>query len=123
MTAESFFAIRMTDDEQIYGVDTDSVHLRQKLRQALWDVYRELGFDADGDDHFHGPDGALCELLVEAAREQRADHDKAFTDLSNAVDVVKAEGYRVVKLQPVRPSVDDYVFPASDGLHVILGEL
>lgn len=73
------------------------------LRQALWDVYRELGFDTDGDDHFHGADEDLAKMLVAAAHEEREDYEAALEDLPNSVDVVKAAGYRVVKLRCANP--------------------
>lgn len=63
----------------------------------MWDVYRELGFDTDGDERFYGSDDALAELLVDAAKTERADYDEAINDLPNAVDVCKAAGWRVVK--------------------------
>lgn len=45
-------------------------------RQALWDIYRILGFDTDGDAT---PAAVVCDLgtmVVEAAKEHRAEHDE-----------------------------------------------
>lgn len=47
-----------------------------ELRQALWDVYAELGFDTDGD-----PTPAavvnLIPMVVSAAKEHRTESDQA----------------------------------------------
>lgn len=42
-------------------------------RQALWDIYEILGFDTDGDPTPAAVASDLCKLVVDAAREFRAD--------------------------------------------------
>lgn len=50
----------------------------ERLRVGLWDVYAELGFDTDGDDHYHGSDEALISLVKRAAREHRAEAESEY---------------------------------------------
>lgn len=46
-----------------------------KHRQALWDIYGILGFDQDGDPTPIALKSDLAKLVVDAAREFRADFD------------------------------------------------
>lgn len=45
------------------------------LRQALWDVYRTLGFDCDGDETPQAVVG-LIGLVTDAARQHRLEWDR-----------------------------------------------
>lgn len=54
------------------------------LRGALWSVYRELGFDTDGDDHYHGSSRDLVTLAVRAAREHRIASEAEYDALHEA---------------------------------------
>ena len=63
---------------------TDSA--RGVYAQALWDVYRVLGFDTDGDEHpgaligGMGPEG-FAGVIVDAATSFREDYDNALEEL------------------------------------------
>lgn len=45
----------------------------ERLRQGLWDVYRVLGFDTDGDETPRSLASDIVKLVVDAAKEHRAD--------------------------------------------------
>lgn len=54
------------------------------LRQGLWDVYRELGFDTDGDPTPAAVQGDLVKLVVDATKEYRKDEEEGYDDLNTA---------------------------------------
>ena len=61
----------------------------ERLRQALWDIYGILGFDQDGDRTPHAlvhPD--LVTLVVEAAKEYRAQQDEYVAEIDRHVDLL-----------------------------------
>jgi hypothetical protein len=47
----------------------------KRLRQGLWDVYRNLGFDTDGDATPAAVVSDLVSLVVDASAEFRAESD------------------------------------------------
>jgi hypothetical protein len=60
-----------------------------RVRQGLWDVYRILGFDTDGNDTPASKGDRLVGLVVEAAQEARADWDQACAE-ADLLDRVRA---------------------------------
>lgn len=62
------------------------------MRQALWNVYEDLGCDTDGDDHYHGSDADLVRLVVRAAREHQVEADSEY----DALHVVASRLARLV---------------------------
>jgi hypothetical protein len=65
-----------------------------ELRQALWDVYRILGFDTDGDEQ-PPPDSAisprLIDLVTAAAHEYREQHEDDYGQMERERDAARAE--------------------------------
>lgn len=51
--------------------------MASELAQAVWDAYLILGFDGDGNTTPMGDEHSLALLIVDAAREVRADYDEA----------------------------------------------
>lgn len=71
----------------------------EKYRQALWDVYRVLGFDTDGNETPRAVVSDLCKLVVDAAAEYRSESefDAALTlartkELEAEIDAKSARG-------------------------------
>lgn len=53
-----------------------------RLRQGLWDVYRILGFDTDGDPTPSGLVTDIVKVVTEAATEARKDYDDACYEIA-----------------------------------------
>ena len=52
-----------------------------RLRQGLWDVYRILGFDTDGQPTPVCITSDIVKLVVDAAQEAREDYDAALKEI------------------------------------------
>lgn len=57
------------------------------LRQALWDVFRILGGDTDGDPTPAAVTGDLCAWVIDVAREHREDYDELLASAPRSTDV------------------------------------
>jgi len=69
-------------------MDDDLDYNLLALRQALWDVYAELGFDTDGDKT---PAGVrdLRRLVVSAAKGLRSDYDAVLDEVDGLIKQTK----------------------------------
>lgn len=63
----------------------EAIEQIDSLRQALWDVYAELGFDTDGDKTPAAIVGDLGQMVVDAAKEYRKDNDEGLDELGEQI--------------------------------------
>lgn len=76
-----------------------------RLRQAIWDAYRIMGFDTDGVVTVPARTyPSLDKLIVDAATEFRADYDAALdfdpaTWVASPIPPISRRSYRLVPIE------------------------